>query len=91
MNCYYIQINSYQDATVATSNVGVSTSKVGVVKLSMFLGRGKSSSLKSESGVSLRDSIRDSCTMYFVNSSKLTLPSSSIGVCVGGGLGVCVF
>ena len=53
------------DATVATS-------KVGVVSAG-------SSSLASESGDSLRDSISDSCATYFVNSSKLTLPSSSVG------------
>ena len=63
------------------------TSKVGVVKVSVF-GSGKSSSVQSESGDSVRDSIRDSCATYFVNSSKLTLPSSSVWVegCGRGGV-----
>ena len=62
------------DATVATS-------KVGVVKLSVGVVGAKSSSLVSESGDSLRDSISESWAMYLVNSSKLTLPSSSVYVC----------
>ena len=61
------------------------TSKVGVVKVSVF---GKSSSVQSESGDSVRDSIRDSWATYFVNSSKLTLPSSSVWVNVCGRGGV---
>ena len=59
------------DATVATS-------KVGVVKLSVGVVGAKSSSLVSESGDLLRDSISESWAMYLVNSSKLTLPSSSV-------------
>ena len=55
----------------------VATSKVGVVKVSVGVVSAGSSSLASESGDSLRDSISDSCATYFVNSSKLTLPSSS--------------
>ena len=55
----------------------MATSKVGVVKLSVGVVSAGSSSLASESGDSLRDSISDSCATYFVNSSKLTLPSSS--------------
>ena len=62
------------DATVATS-------KVGVVKLSVGVVGAKSSSLVSESGDLLRDSISESWAMYLVNSSKLTLPSSSVYVC----------
>ena len=66
------------------TNVGIS--KVGVVKVS------ESSSLLSKSGDSVRDSIRDNSAMYLVNSSKLTLPSSSewvgwVGV-EGEGFGV---
>ena len=57
----------------------MATSKVGVVKLSVGVVSAGSSSLASESGDSLRDSISDSCATYFVNSSKLTLPSSSVG------------
>ena len=64
------------------------TSKVGVVKVSVFGGSGKSSSVQSESGDSVCDSIRDSWATYFVNSSKLTLPSSSVWVngCGRGGV-----
>ena len=63
------------------------TSKVGVVKVSVFGGSWKSSSVQSESGDLVRDSIRDSWATYFVNSSKLTLPSSSVWVdgCGRGG------
>ena len=67
-----IKYSTNHDATVATSKVGVVKLPVGVVSAG-------SSSLASESGDSLRDSISDSCATYFVNSSKLTLPSSSKG------------
>ena len=56
-----------------------------MVKQSMGVVSAGSSSLASESGDSLRDSISDSCATYFVNSSKLTLPSSSVGGVSGCG------
>ena len=73
----------------------MATSKVGVVKLSVGVVSAGSSSLASESGDSLRDSISDSCATYFVNSSKLTLPSSSVGgwgkwVWSVGGVSECI-
>ena len=76
---------------MATTKVGVVKLSVGVVRLSLLAGVGKSSSLASESGDSLRDSMSDSWAMYFVNSSKLTLPSSSVWVWVWqvGGVRLC--
>ena len=59
-----------------------------MVKVSVFGGSGKSSSVQSESGDSVRDSIRDNCAMYLVNSSKLTLPSSSVYKYIDAGMTV---